>query len=123
MIERIREARKNESGFTLIELLIVIIVLGVLAAIVLFALGTFKSDSALAACKTDRKQLETAEIAYANSHSGSYVAGTNTDTSLQALVTANYLKSIPKSDNYTLTVTSTGVTTGAMVSPNTGTCA
>src|SRR5256885_631582 len=62
--QRIREARENESGFTLIELLIVIIVLGILAAIVLFALGTFKSDSAAAACKTDGKQVDTAETAY-----------------------------------------------------------
>ena len=39
MYEDIREARENESGFTLIELLIVIVILGVLAAIVVFAVG------------------------------------------------------------------------------------
>src|SRR3954469_8135763 len=114
MIERIREARNNESGFTLIELLIVIIILGVLAAIVLFALGTFKSDSAVAACKTDRKQVETAEIAYSNSHAGAFVDGTTADSSLQALVTAKYLKSIPAHDNYIITVTTAGVVTGSM---------
>src|SRR5437763_3346895 len=31
VLDRIREARRNESGFTLIELLIVIVILGVLA--------------------------------------------------------------------------------------------
>src|SRR5947208_13766764 len=64
MLQRIREARKNESGFTLIELLIVIIVLGVLAAIVLFATGTFNSDSVAASCKTAGKNVDTAEKAY-----------------------------------------------------------
>ena len=39
MYKRIRDARKNESGFTLIELLIVIVILGVLAGIVVFAVA------------------------------------------------------------------------------------
>ena len=45
MIERL-QAKRNEEGFTLIELLIVIIVLGILAAIVVFAVGSTKSDAA-----------------------------------------------------------------------------
>ena len=36
-----REARKNQNGFTLIELLIVIVILGVLAGIVVFAVAAF----------------------------------------------------------------------------------
>ena len=72
MLNRIREARKNESGFTLIELLIVIIVLGILAAIVLFALGTFESDSDKAACEADVKQVRTAATAYAAANDGAW---------------------------------------------------
>ena len=41
VLQRLRAARKNESGFTLIELLIVIVILGVLAGIVVFAVGAF----------------------------------------------------------------------------------
>ena len=45
-LQALREARKNgESGFTLIELLIVIIVLGILAGIVVFGVGTFRADA------------------------------------------------------------------------------
>ena len=62
--------RRSDEGFTLIELLIVIIVLGILVAIVLFGLGTFKSDSQTAACKADVKQLKTAETAYIAKHPG-----------------------------------------------------
>src|SRR5437588_754997 len=55
---------RRDEGFTLIELLIVIIVLGILVAIVLFSLGTFKSDSNTAACNADVKQVQTAATAY-----------------------------------------------------------
>lgn len=63
MFQQLRKARQDE-GFTLIELLIVIIVLGILVAIVLFSLGTFKSDSNQSACKADVKQVQTAATAY-----------------------------------------------------------
>ena len=45
----LRNLRKDEGGFTLIELLIVIVVLGVLAGIVVFGVGIFKTDSEAAA--------------------------------------------------------------------------
>src|SRR6266536_1203034 len=73
MLERIREARKNESGFTLIELLIVIVILGVLAGIVVFAVGAFNDDGKAAACKSDQKNLEIAsEAFYAKSSPHAY---------------------------------------------------
>ena len=63
--EAIRAARKgNKKGFTLIELLIVVLILGILAGVVMFALGTFTSKSAVAACQTDVKTVQTAVAAY-----------------------------------------------------------
>ena len=56
--------QRRDGGFTLIELLIVIIVLGILVAIVLFSLGTFKSDSNTSACKADVRQVQTAATAF-----------------------------------------------------------
>ena len=59
-----REERGDEGGFTLIELLIVIVILGILAAIVVFAVQNLTSSSAQSACKSDFKTVETGVEAY-----------------------------------------------------------
>ena len=71
MIKNLQRARResagaetDESGFTLIELLIVIVVLGVLAAVVIFSLGGVTQSSAVAACNSDAKTVETGVQAY-----------------------------------------------------------
>jgi len=54
----------DESGFTLIELLIVIVVLGILAGVVIFALGGVTGQSAIASCKADGATVSTALAAF-----------------------------------------------------------
>jgi prepilin-type N-terminal cleavage/methylation domain-containing protein len=62
MIKRLQERR--DEGFTLIELLIVIIILGILATVVIFAVGGIRDRGQENACKTEKKNIETALEAY-----------------------------------------------------------
>ena len=98
MLDRIREARRNESGFTLIELLIVVVILGVLVGVVVFAVQAFNGDGKAAACNADWKAVETAnEALYAKT--GVY-AGDPLE-----LKTKGYLKDEPSTANgYTITI-------------------
>lgn len=90
MHARIQAARRNESGFTLIELLIVIVILGVLAGIVVFSVAGITDKGAVAACKSDTKNVEVAtEAFYAKDAASVYPAN------VAALVTAGLLREAP----------------------------
>ncbi|WIV54217.1 competence type IV pilus major pilin ComGC [Amycolatopsis nalaikhensis] len=108
MLERLRAARTNQDGFTLIELLIVVVILGVLAGVVVFAVQAFNDEGKNAACKTDLKTVQTAvEAYYAHEHA---YPGT-----LQLLKDGNYIKDLPDPDApYTITYNAgTGAVTAA----------
>ncbi len=55
---------RHERGFTLIELLIVIVIIGLLAAIAIPKFGSTKEKAYLAQMKTDLRNLATIEEAY-----------------------------------------------------------
>src|SRR5215207_878235 len=74
VLHRLRAVRKNDKGFTLTELLIVIVILGVLTGIVVFAVGAFADRGNEAACKTDFKAVESAAEAY-RAKTGEYPTG------------------------------------------------
>jgi prepilin-type N-terminal cleavage/methylation domain-containing protein len=67
------------NGFTLIEILIVIVVLGILAAVVLYALGGIGSKSAVASCEADGSTVSAAlaDFNNINPHLISMIQGTN----------------------------------------------
>jgi type II secretion system protein G len=54
----------NRKGFTLIELLIVIVIIGILAAIAIPKFATTKEKAYLTAMKSDLRNLATAEEAH-----------------------------------------------------------
>lgn len=61
----------DHDGFTLVELLIVIVILGILAAIVVFAVQGLTHAGATASCRTDRKTVIDAVEVY-KAQEGSY---------------------------------------------------
>ncbi|GAB4008385.1 type II secretion system protein [Nocardioides ultimimeridianus] len=69
--------RSADAGFTLIELLIVIVILGVLAAIVVFSVSKIVPKSETAACQSVVAEVDTAYEAYvADGHGSATTAGT-----------------------------------------------
>lgn len=64
------KAKKADKGITLIELLIVIVILGILSATIIFAVGGMTSKSAIASCQTDGQTTLTAVDAFAAQNPG-----------------------------------------------------
>jgi prepilin-type N-terminal cleavage/methylation domain-containing protein len=105
MLRRIREIKSNESGFTLIELLIVIVILGILAAIVVFAVSAFNKNGQQAACQSDFKSVEIADEAYYAKNQ----AYATTMTGATGALVPTYLREAPATNpNYAITIGATG---------------
>ncbi|HVA08086.1 MAG TPA: type II secretion system protein [Acidimicrobiales bacterium] len=115
---------ETQLGFTLIELLIVIVVLGVLAAVTVFALSGVTKQSAAAACNSDASSVNVAlqawmaqnpsgpipaaEGAWETALTGPAPGSTTTipvGTTLVPITAApSYLQTFPKSSHYTITI-------------------
>jgi type IV pilus assembly protein PilA len=68
----------NKKGFTLIELLIVVVIIGILAAIAIPKFANTKDKAYVAAMKSDLRNLATYEEQYAADQNGTYFSGTAT---------------------------------------------
>ena len=73
MENHIEEETKQDKGFTLVELLIVIVILGILATVTVFAVTGITNKGKTSACQSDAKTIQTAEEAY-SANTGSYTA-------------------------------------------------
>lgn len=71
MIKSIIKLRESEEGFTLIELMIVMVVLGVLAGIVIFAVGGFQDSANNAKTEANDRICDTANAAWDAKTAGS----------------------------------------------------
>jgi type IV pilus assembly protein PilA len=87
----------KRKGFTLIELLIVVVIIGILAAIAIPKFSSTKEKAYLAAMKSDLRNMATYEEQYAADQAGAYFSGTAT--------TAAPLQGFSPSQNVTVIVT------------------
>ena len=86
-LERLNERRQRDEGFTLIELLVVIVILGILAGVVVFAVGGITDRGEESACEATSKAVEVASESFIAQSPTGAPAG-----SLGALETADLLR-------------------------------
>ena len=107
-----QRAEGEISGFTLIELLIVIVVLGILAAVVIFALGGITGKSQLAACQADGATVSTAMSAFVAQNPGVTIT-TNGLIQTNSQTGGPYIQSWPNATSYSYSlVAKTGASGG-----------
>jgi type IV pilus assembly protein PilA len=116
---------RNTKGFTLIELLIVVVIIGILAAIAIPKFASTKEKAYIAAMKSDLKNFVTAEEAYFadNNTYGTYanVNGANLFTATTSVTVAtgvNNATGFNATATHTGTTKTCGVFVGAGNSPN-----
>jgi general secretion pathway protein G len=98
-----QNVRKNQDGFTLVELLIVIVILGILAAIVVFAVNGITDRGIDSACKADIQTVQVASEAYYAQKSGWATDIDDATHTATTLVGSGLLQKAPSSTNYTIT--------------------
>jgi prepilin-type N-terminal cleavage/methylation domain-containing protein len=104
--------RRRTAGFTLIELLIVVVIIGLLAAIAIPKFAATKDKAKMASVRSDLRNTMTAQEAYFADYS-------TFGTLAQLQAASNYLLSngntgsvLPVASGYTATIGNTTITSG-----------
>src|SRR5688572_32041783 len=79
MLQKLRERSGSEAGFTLVELLVVMLILGLLAAIAIPSFFNQRDKAKDADAKAGVRTAQTAIESYATDNGGSYLAATAAD--------------------------------------------
>ena len=127
MINKLRVRAQSESGFTLVELLVVMLILGLLAAIAIPAFFNQRTKAQDAEAKSTVKTAQTAMETFATDNNGSYAAADRAKlkaiepTLSSASSGNNTLTTLTVASNaYTLTVTSASGNTFSIVRASDG---
>src|SRR6188474_3274307 len=104
----------NRKGFTLIELLIVVVIIGILAAIAIPKFAATKDKAKLASVKTDLRNMMTAEEAYFSDKATYTTAAALKAAGYANLSTGNTVgsKDAGAADGYTVSVTNASISSG-----------
>jgi type IV pilus assembly protein PilA len=125
MLTKIRERSQSESGFTLVELLVVMLILGILAAIAIPAFFNQRQKAQDSDAKASVRTAQTAMETYATDNNGDYTGAVEADLiaieeTLNDAPNPVDVVGAPSDETYTVAVESDSGTTFSLTRTNTG---
>ena len=102
----------DRRGFTIIELLVVVVIIGILAAIAIPKFAMTKDKARMASVKSDLRNTMTAEEAYFADYSTFGTLSQIQTNSNYSLSTGNAGTVTPAANGYTATVSNATITSG-----------